>query len=93
MLKRAVFTGIALILGGFLAAEAGFRVWNLSSQRIDVAFRYPHSEFGRTSEGWWTFQPGLHGGKLDCGEHKLQGRHFLVVDTEGASNHIHNLRD
>jgi uncharacterized membrane protein len=148
MLKRAIFTVIALILGGILAAEtaeAGFRVCNRSSQRIDVAFGYPHSQFGWTAEGWWTIQPGncrtvmkgnltnrfyylfatgskggrwqapegqdggffcvqsdrfvfqnrnfLHDGKLDCGEHKLQGRHFLVVDTEGASNHIHNLRD
>ena len=61
MLKRAAFTVIALILGGFLAvetAEAGFRVCNRSSQRIDAAFGYPHRQFGWTAEGWWTIQPG-----------------------------------
>lgn len=61
MLKRAAFTVVALILGGILAAEtaeAGFRVCNRSSQRIDVAFGYLHNQFGWNSEGWRTIQPG-----------------------------------
>lgn len=148
MPKHAVFATIVLILGGILVAEtaeAGFRVCNRSGQRIDVAFGYPHDQFGWTSEGWWTIQPGKcrtvmngdltnryyylyatgseggrwqapegqeggffcvqnerfvfqnrnfqHEGRLDCGEHNLQARHFLVVDTEGAPNHVHNLQD
>lgn len=148
MLKRAIFLSAALIIAGFAAAspaEAGFRVCNRSSQRVDVAFAYPHAQFGWTSEGWWTIPAGecklimrgdltnryyylyatgskggvwqatsdQHGGffcvqtnrfvlqnrnfqkddSLDCAAYNLQGKHFLVVDTEGAPNHVHNLKD
>lgn len=148
MLKRVVFAVFAAALAGLLAvgqAEAGFRVCNRSGQRVDVAFGYPHHQFGWTSEGWWTIEAGncrtvmngdlvnryyylyaqgaqggrwqapesqdggffcvqneafvfqnrtfQHGNKVDCEEHNLQGRHFFVVDTEGAANHTHTLRD
>jgi uncharacterized membrane protein len=148
MLKRAFFMGIALVFVGFALAtpaEAGFRVCNRSDQRIDVAFGYPHTQFGWTSEGWWVLEPGQcrlvmrgnltnryyylyahgsegglwqaqpgqdggffciqsarfvlqnrnfqRGNKLDCGAYNLQGKQFLVVDTEGAPNHVHNLRE
>jgi uncharacterized membrane protein len=148
MLERLVFGAIAAALSGFLLiepAEAGFRVCNRSNQRVDVAFGYPHQQFGWTSEGWWTIQSGecrtvmngdlgnryyylyaqgaqggrwqapdsqdggyfcvqneafvfqnrtfQHGNAVNCEEHNLHDRHFLVIDTEGAANHTHNLRD
>lgn len=148
MLKRAFYALTAFLLAVFAVAEpaeAGFRVCNRSSQRIDVAFGYPHAQFGWTSEGWWVLSPGqcrlvmrgdltnrfyylyatgseggrwqaqpgqdggffcvqsarfvlqnrnfLRGSTLDCGAYNLEGRQFLVVDTRGAANHIHNLRD
>ena len=32
-------------------------------------------------------------GETDCESYNLKRKQFLVVDTEGASNHIHHLRD
>lgn len=61
MLKRGFLTFTALILATFATAGpswAGFRVCNHSSQRVDVAFAYPHAQFGWTSEGWWTLRVG-----------------------------------
>lgn len=61
MPRRAIFALIALVMVIFAAAspaQAGFRVCNRSSQRVDVAFGYPHAQFGWTSEGWWTIPAG-----------------------------------
>ena len=60
MLKRAFLALIASILASFVLIDpslAGFRVCNHSNQRVDVAFSYPHHEFGWTAEGWWTIEP------------------------------------
>jgi uncharacterized membrane protein len=35
----------------------------------------------------------LSGSKLDCGANNLESRQFFIVDTEGAPNHVHNLKD
>ncbi len=148
MLKRPLFALSALIIVVFALAgpaEAGLRVCNHSGQRVDVAFGYPHGQFGWTSEGWWVIQPGhckqimngdltnryyylyatgsrggvwqakpgqsggffcvqhdrfvlqnrnfKRGSVLDCAARNLQGKQFFVVDTQGAPNHVHNLRD
>jgi uncharacterized membrane protein len=148
MLKRAFLALTVVFLASFVlssASWAGFRVCNHSSQRVDVAFGYPHEDFGWTSEGWWVLQPeqcrtimrgdlsnqyyylyatgsegavwkapeGQDGGffciqrdkfllpnrdfkrgtTLNCGAHDLTGKQFFIVDTEGAPNHVHNLRD
>jgi uncharacterized membrane protein len=61
MLNRA-FLALAAVMIVTLAtaqpASARFRVCNHSSQRVDVAFGYPHGHFGWTSEGWWTLHTG-----------------------------------
>lgn len=61
MLERA-FLVLAAVLTVTLASAgptwAGLRVCNHSSQRVDVAFGYPHGQFGWTSEGWWTLSAG-----------------------------------
>lgn len=61
MLRHSIFALLlaslaALAFGG--AAKADFTACNRSAQRIDVALGYPHAQFGWTSEGWWTLQPG-----------------------------------
>jgi uncharacterized membrane protein len=61
MLKRVFLALLAALTLTLVAAEpalARYRVCNHSSQRVDVAFGYPHGHFGWTSEGWWTIQPG-----------------------------------
>ena len=81
MAKRAFFPLAALVLAGFALAgpaEAGFRVCNHSSQRVDVAFGYPHHQFGWTSEGWWTIQPG-HCRQIMHGE--LTNRFYYLYAT------------
>lgn len=148
MSKRSALTvlaAIAVTLAGISASEARYRVCNRSMQRVDVAFGYPHPQFGWTSEGWWTIQPGdcrtimrgeltnryyylyatgsegsfwqgdaaqkggffcisqdkfvfhnsnfMVDGELDCARNNLVAKPFVMVDTEGAPNHIHNLSD
>jgi uncharacterized membrane protein len=61
MRNRAFLAFAILILASFATTGpswAGFRVCNHSGQRVDVAFGYLHAQFGWTSEGWWTIQPG-----------------------------------
>ena len=81
MLKR-VFLALAGLSFAVLAlagpAQAGFRVCNHSSQRVDVAFGYPHPEFGWTSEGWWTIQPD-HCKQIMHGD--LTNRYYYLYAT------------
>ena len=61
MLKHVVSSLATVLVLTFVTAGpalARFRVCNDSGQQVDVAFGYPHSQFGWTSEGWWTIQPG-----------------------------------
>ncbi len=61
MFKRASIAVCVLLTASLAMASAswaGFRVCNHTPQRIDVAFGYPHQQFGWTSEGWWTIHPG-----------------------------------
>ena len=61
MLKRISLAICVLLAACFTLADAswaGFRVCNQTPQQVDVAFGYPHGQFGWTSEGWWVLQPG-----------------------------------
>jgi len=134
--------GLALTAGG---AMAGFKICNHSDGKVSVAIGYKGGDYGWTSEGWWTIEPGdckaimngdltnryyylyatgskggiwqakkgqeggffcikrsrfvlqnrnfLSGSKLDCGANNLESKQFFIVDTKGAPNHVHNLRD
>jgi uncharacterized membrane protein len=148
MLKHVPLGLAVLLVAGFASATPGwaaFKVCNHSKQQVDVAFAYPHTQFGWTSEGWWTLATGqcrtiMKGplnnryyylyatgskgsiwqapagqkggffciqrdrfvlpnrnnqkdGVLDCSLHNLQAKQFFLVDTGGATNHVHNLRD
>jgi uncharacterized membrane protein len=146
MTSKPLLASVVLLTATLVASgecSADFRVCNRSGQRIDVAFGYPHPQFGWTSEGWWTIAPAdcrvvyqgsltnryyyvyatgsdgglwqgpdnqnggffcvqpekfvfsnssfVHEGALNCVHHNLQSRKFILVDTAGKPNHIHNL--
>jgi uncharacterized membrane protein len=58
---KVFLTAATLLVTAIGTAEdcfANFRVCNRSEQRVDVAFGYPHPQFGWTSEGWWTIASG-----------------------------------
>ena len=82
MLKRA-FLALAAVLTVTFAlagpASAGFRVCNHSSQRVDLAFGYPHDQFGWTSEGWWTLARRANAGTIMRGT--LSNRFYYLYAT------------
>lgn len=95
MLKRTILALAAAFIVTFTLAEpasAWFRVCNHSSQRIDVAFGYPHGHFGWTSEGWWTLHSGqcrtIMRGELNNRYYYLYatGSHGGIWQARGGQN-------
>lgn len=146
MLKRSLLTAAVLALAAIFTVGmslADYRVCNRTGQEINVAFGYPHPQFGWTSEGWWVIRPGgcrtimrgdltnryyylyatgsegsiwqgrdsqeggffcvdrnkfvfhnsnfIIDGALNCAARNLVARKFVLVNTRGAPDHVHNL--
>ena len=85
-LTKALLTSAALLIAAVATAGncfADYRVCNRSGHRIDVAFGYPHAQFGWTSEGWWVIEPG------DCRtifQGPLTNRFYYVYATGSAGD-------
>lgn len=59
MNARILSGGFALAVGLSLTASpalAWFKVCNQSDEKISVSIGYKHSEYGWTSEGWWSIE-------------------------------------
>jgi uncharacterized membrane protein len=47
-----------ILLGGVTASHAALSVCNKSAESIQVSIGYNHSDYGWTSEGWWSIDSG-----------------------------------
>ena len=81
---RVVIGLLAFLIGlATKPAEAGFRVCNNSSDRINIAFGYVDRNRGWTAEGWWTINPAQCS---NVHEDDLDNRYYYVLaePTDGG---------
>jgi uncharacterized membrane protein len=58
VMTKVLLLAVALLLASTAASQAGFRVCNKSSVRMDVSIGYKDANYGWTSEGWWRIDSG-----------------------------------
>jgi uncharacterized membrane protein len=62
-------------------------VWQATGSQTGGHFRIRTKRFVLRNRDY------VRDGVLNCAAHHLLGRQFLLVDTGGAPNHVHDLKD
>jgi uncharacterized membrane protein len=81
---RVVIGLLAFLIGlATKPAEAGYRVCNNSSDRLNIAFGYVDRNRGWTAEGWWAINPAQCS---NVHQDDLDNRYYYVLaePTEGG---------